>query len=137
MKYLGIMIVAALVLFTGTFASAQNPQYDITGLWRSQDPGTSQFFQNGSEVKLIYVNRGFSHFFNGTYVTPTMIKGTMQRRNRSNGCMTIMAITFKMQSQDALSTEWIAQDSNCDLREGQKGSGNSQRDRKLEESTWY
>jgi hypothetical protein len=137
MKTTRIMLVAVWVLFTATLASAQNPTHDITGLWRSADPGTAQYFQNGDEVRFIYVNKGFSHYFSGTYVTPTTIKGTINRRNRSNGCLTNMAITLKVQSQDSLTTDWIALDSNCDLRAGQKGAGNSQRDRKLEESAWY
>ncbi|MDD5287174.1 MAG: hypothetical protein PHD54_15095 [Desulfuromonadaceae bacterium] len=137
MKKTEIMLVLVLVLLTGTFASAQNPKHDITGLWRSSDPGTAQYFQNGDEVKFIYVNKGFSHYYSGTYVTPTTVKGTMNRRNRSNGCLTNMSVTLKVQSQDSFSTDWIAQDSNCNLREGQKGSVNSQRDRKMEESTWY
>ncbi|MDP2630737.1 MAG: hypothetical protein Q8P56_04995 [Candidatus Uhrbacteria bacterium] len=137
MKHLQIIAVAVFVFFAGTFAYAQNPKFDISGIWRSNDPGTAQNFQDGHEVKGIYVNKGFSHFFTGTYVTPTTIKGIQYRRNRANGCLTIMFITFNVQSQDSMTFDWIAQDSNCDLREGQKGSGRTQRDNKLEESTWY
>ncbi len=139
MKRLQMVAVVFFVLFAGTSVFAQDfkPAYDITGIWRSQDPGTSQQFQNGLEVRSIYINRGFSHFFTGTYINPTTIKGMQYRRNRSNGCLTVMAITLHVQSRDSLAGEWEAMDSSCDLGAGQKGSGKSQRDNNLEQNTWY
>lgn len=139
MKKLQIMTVVLFVVFAGTsvFAQGFKPAYDITGIWRSQDPGTAQQYQKGIEARSIYVNRGFSHFLTGTYINPTTIKGIQYRSNRSNGCLTVMAITINVHSSDSLTGEWEAMDSSCDLRLGQKGSWKSQRDSKLEQSTWY
>jgi hypothetical protein len=139
MKRLQVIAAVILVLFawTSVFAGGLKPAYDITGIWRSQDPGTSQQFQNGADVRSIYVNKGFSHYFEGTYVTPTKIKGTQYRQNRSNGCLTTMAVTIDVMSADAYAGEWEAMDGNCDLQKGRKGSWKSQRDKKLEQSTWY
>jgi hypothetical protein len=137
MKHLQIMIVAALVLFTATIALADEPRFNITGIWRSNDPGTAQVFQEGTDVRAIYINRGFSHFITAKYITPTTIKGIQYRQNRSNGCLTTMAITINVQSSDVHTGDWVGMDSNCDLREGQRGSWRSQRDKNLEASTWY
>jgi len=138
-KRLQVAVAVIFVLFawTSVHAGGVTPAYDITGIWRSQDPGTAQNFQNGADVKMIYVNKGFSHYFEGTYVTPTQIKGIQYRRNRSNGCLTTMALTINVLSADSYSGEWEAMDGNCDLQKGRKGSGKSQRDKKLEQSTWY
>lgn len=139
MKKLQIVMAVIFVLCAGAAVSAQDvkPACDMTGIWRSQDPGTAQVFQNGLEIRSIYINRGFSHFLTGTYINPTTIKGVQYRRNRSNGCLTVMAITMNVQSPDASTGDWEAMDGNCDLRQGQKGSWRSQRDRQLEQSTWY
>ena len=120
----------------GTSISAQGitPAYDINGIWgSSSDPGTSiQYYQQGIDVRAIYINRTFSQFVNAKYISPTIIKGTLYRHNRTNGCATNLMYTLNVLSADAISTEWVALDSNCDLRQGQNGSGNAQRDRKLE-----
>ena len=139
MKRYRIIAAAACGILAGSFASAADlrPAYNISGIWRSSDPGTAQIFQNGSEVKSIYINKGFSHYFSGQYTSPDLIKGTQYRHNRSNGCFTTMALTFRVLSENELTFEWTGNDSNCDLREGQKGSGKSSRDRKLESETWY
>ena len=139
MKKLQMVMAVIFVLCAGAAVSAQDvkPAYDMTGIWRSQDPGTAQVFQNGLEIRSIYINRGFSHFLTGTYINPTTIKGVQYRRNRSNGCFTVMAITMNVQSPDASTGDWEAMDGNCDLRQGQKGSWRSQRDRQLEQNTWY
>jgi hypothetical protein len=139
MKKIHVAAAVVFVLFawTSVLAGGATPAYDITGIWRSQDPGTAQQFQSGADVRMIYVNRGFSHYFEGTYVTPTQIKGTQYRRNRSNGCLTAMAVTINVLSADSYSGEWEAMDGNCDLQKGRKGSWKSERDKKLEQSAWY
>lgn len=137
MKKFQIMMVVAIVLLAGTITIAAEPKFNITGIWRSSDPGTAQVFQEGTDVRAIYINRGFSHFLTARYITPTKIKGIQYRQNRSNGCLTTMAITINVQSSDVHAGDWIGMDSNCDLREGQRGSWRSQRDKNLEASTWY
>jgi hypothetical protein len=137
MKKLQLMIVVSILLLLGTLALAEQPKFNITGIWRSSDPGTAQVFQEGTDVRAIYINRGFSHFLTAKYITPTTIKGIQYRQNRSNGCMTVMAITINVETSDVHTGNWVGMDSNCDLREGQRGSWRSQRDRNLEASTWY
>ena len=59
MKKLQMVMAVIFVLCAGAAVSAQDvkPAYDMTGIWRSQDPGTAQVFQNGLEIRSIYINR--------------------------------------------------------------------------------
>lgn len=133
-----LVIALGAVLVSTAMAESVSPLYDLSGIWSNgSDPGGSHIFQNGSEVKAVYVNRGFVQFFSGKFVTPNTVEGTWLRKNRSNGCVTKMKETFSVSSANSFSAEWIALDSNCDLAKGRIGKGNVTRQKAIEDRLWY
>jgi len=140
MKNRTIIIVFGIliVLFATTISFAQEiqPTYDITGIWRSKDPGTQQIFQDGIDVKHTYIHRDFAHYMAGKYINPTTIKGIMYRTTRNSGCRTQASFTATVTSKNSFVWKWLAKDSNCDLHEGQSGEHLYQRDTKLEAQTF-
>ena len=125
-----------LLVASGSYAQDIKPTYDLTGIWRSKDPGTQQIFQDGIDVKHTYIHRDFAHYMAGKYINPTTIKGIMYRTTRSSGCKTQASFTATATSANSFVWKWLGKDSNCDLREGQSGEHTYQRDSKLEAQTF-
>jgi hypothetical protein len=134
-----LLLIAFGTVFVSTaMAQSVTPSYDLSGIWSNgSDPGGTHIFQNGSEVKSVYVNKGFVQFFSGTFVTPNSVEGTWLRKNRSNGCVTKIKETTSINSANSYSVEWVALDSNCDLAKGRTGKGNLTRQKAIEDSLWY
>lgn len=142
LKYLkrSCLPVLLIVVASASMVNAQpeSPRYDMSGIWGgNSDPGGAHFFQNGSDVKGIYVNREFVQYFSGRYANPTTVEGVWLRKNRGNGCVTKMKDRIVLSSPDSISSNWIALDSNCDLAKGRTGSGASVRQKAVEERLWY
>ncbi len=100
------------------------PKFDLTGIWNSSD-GTLQlqFYQSASDVTGVMVNERFAHLLRGKYEgSETEVGLYTNRRNRSNGCITDLKITVEITSNDRFLLRWLALDSKCDLKEGQKGA---------------
>lgn len=133
---IGVLAIIAIRVSEAPLYGQFTPAYDISGVWKSKDPGTPVYFQNGIEVKGVYVNRGFAHFTTGRYVNPITIVGTVTRRNRSNGCVTQLSFTNTVTSADSMHSEVAGKDANCDLPAGWRGSGDSTRDKALSD-IWY
>src|ERR1019366_8345530 len=71
-----VVVFAAVLLGSPIVAETISPAYDIGGIWTNgHDPGGLHVFQNGGEVRIIYVNRGFTEFFSGKYVSATVVEG--------------------------------------------------------------
>jgi hypothetical protein len=135
-----LLVVFALgtALASTSVAESVTPLYDLSGIWSNgSDPGSTHIFQNGSEVKSVYVNKGFVQSFSGKFVNPNSVEGTWLRKNRSNGCVTKLKETTSVNSANSYSVEWIALDSNCDLAKGRGGKGNLTRQKAIEDSLWY
>jgi hypothetical protein len=133
---LGVLAVVIIKVNEAPVYGQFTPAYDITGVWTGKDPGPHPWYQNGTEVKGIYVNRMCGHYMTGKYVNPTTIVVTVYRRTRSNGCLTVLTDTITVNSADSLSDKFVAQDSNCDLTAGWTGTGTLSRDQKLSDA-WY
>ncbi|MGD1100676.1 MAG: hypothetical protein ABSA59_01315 [Terriglobia bacterium] len=136
--YCILVVLAATLLGSSTVAETIAPTYDIGGIWSNgRDPGGSHFFQNGDEVKTIYVNRGFTQFFSGKYVSATIVEGVWLRKNRSNGCVTKVKERLSVVSTDTMNSEWEVLDSNCDLQKGKSGTDTLNRQKAAEDKLWY
>ena len=120
------ILVIAIVIFCQstmpTSAATITPTYDISGVWNAPSP--IQIFQEGTEIQMIYINQLFAHHSIGRYISPTKIKYTVTRRNRSNGCQTTMEGIMTVNSVNSLSTTDKGMDSACDLTPSYTGAGN-------------
>ena len=133
-----LAITFATVFVSAAMAESVTPMYDLSGIWSNgSDPGATHIFQNGSEVKSVYVNKGFVQSFSGKFVTPNSVEGIWLRKNRGNGCVTKIKEATSISSAHSYSVEWIALDSNCDLAKGRAEKGNLTRQKAIEDSLWY
>jgi len=136
--YCIFVMLAATLLRSSTVAETIAPRYDIGGIWSNgRDPGGDYFFQYGDEVRATYVNRGFTMFYSGKYVSATIVEGVWLRKNRSNGCITKLKNRFSIASADTMKSEWEVLDSNCDLQRGKSGTDSLNRQKDLEDKLWY
>ncbi len=137
-KILLLATALGAALVSPALAEPVTPKYDLSGIWSNgSDPGGTHIFQNGSEVRAVYVNRGFVQSYTGRFVTPNSVEGTWLRKNRSNGCVTKLKESATVNSANNYSVEWVALDSNCDLAKGRSGKGNVTRQKAVEDSLWY
>ncbi len=121
-----------------SMAADISPTFDTSGIWSNgRDPGGYDYFQNGLDVKILNVNRGFASFYSGTYVSNTAIEGVWQRKNRSNGCITRMKMDIVVKSADEQTWKWTVLDSNCDLQKGKSGEDAVKRLKSVEYNLWY
>lgn len=133
-----ISIVAGIVMLITLNTFAFDPSHNIGGIWSNgRDPGGYHVFQNGNDVKSIYVNRGFNHFFSGKYTSATTVEGVCLRQNRTNGCVTKAKWNFYLVNADSMKLDWEILDSNCDIQKGNKGTDPWQRQKSVEEKLWY
>ncbi len=95
--------------------------HDIDGSWKADDARPMQCFRVETEVTCVMVNQGFSHRLNLIYTSPTILSGTIVRRNRADSCVTHMNAEVTMISGSSFTLKWTALDSNCDLMAGQSG----------------
>lgn len=112
--------IALMALSQIASADSVQPGFDLTGNWQPGAGGVSSFFQEGTQVTVIYVNAGFAHHFVARYVSPTRFQGIQHRVNRATGCATEMMLIGRATTADSLSISATALDSNCDLVKGQK-----------------
>jgi hypothetical protein len=134
--FVAVVAIIAIRLSETPVSAQFRPAYDISGVWKSKDPGPQVYYQNGIEVKGTYANRGFVQFITGKYVNPTTIVGVVFRRNRSNGCVTQISFTNTVTSADSMHSEAVGRDANCDIPAGWRGSGDTTRDKALSD-IWY
>ena len=124
-----VFVAAALVLaglvIGGWFVYSKIsfvPKYEIAGQW---DPDHSAEYadvhRHGKHVVFTYNNPGYEQKFEGDYVNENKIVGIQTRTKRADGTVTLMRLTITLQSADSGRADWIALDSNSDLREGQTG----------------
>lgn len=118
------LLLLAVVIFSQntmpTSAATFTPTFDISGIWNPGSP--MQIFQEGTEIQMIYINQAFSHHSVGRYISPTQIKYTVTRRNRSNGCQTTMEGIMTVNSANSVSFKDKGLDSACDLTPAYAGS---------------
>lgn len=119
------MVGMSLIVLPTMLAEAAKPGYDVTGIWDFAG-ATGAMFQNGNDVKMVLVGKGYSHFFEGDYTDAKTIKGKYIRRN-PEGCITSMSVTITVNSATALSYTWQGLDSYCDLKEGQTGNSSAKK----------
>ncbi len=107
---------------TGPRRAGFEPKYDLAGHWYANDPRVcSDTFRNGKHVFSVHDDGGYICVFEGDYVDDQTIDGTQSRCKRADGTVTRMRVSIVMQSPDLIKIDWVALDSNSDLREGQTG----------------
>jgi hypothetical protein len=102
-KLLAVSAFAALIAAGAAQADTIQPRYDLSGSWQPDTGGgTTDYFQEGTE--LVFVNSGFdhAHHYVGRYITPTKIEGIQHRRDPS-GCTIEMLLTITALSADEVS----------------------------------
>jgi hypothetical protein len=133
-----VVVFAAVLLCSPTVAETVSPTYEIGGIWSNgRDPGGFYVFQNGDQVRSTYVNREFTMFYSGRYVSATVVDGVWLRKNRRNGCVTKLQERFSVVNADTLNAEWEVLDSSCDLQRGKKGTDTLNRQKAVEDKLWY
>lgn len=123
-KYL--LLLASILVFSHN-ANAGNviPTFNLSGTWQPSTGGTSNIFQENTEVTIISTNAGFHHYFVGRYYAPNKIKGVVHRINKNTGCATEMLGTITPTDANNLSVSGLALDSSCDLVKGNTYSDSS------------
>ena len=98
------------------------PKYDFAGEWTSDNsPEHADVSRIGKHVVCIFNNAGYEQIFEGDYRDDCTIEGIQIRRNKSDNTITLMRQTIALSSPDSGLVNWIALDSNSDLRKGQTG----------------
>jgi hypothetical protein len=104
-------------------ANTITPAFDVTGIWSPGGEDRAQFFQEGTEVQYIYINKSYAHYATGRYISRNEIKVIQTRRERSTGCQTTTEGILKVTSATTIATTGTALDFACDLSPGPLGSG--------------
>jgi hypothetical protein len=98
------------------------PEHEIKGQWSSDGSAEyAKFQRHGKHVVSTYDNPGYQHKFEGDYIDDHTIVGIQTRRKRADDTTTLMRLTITQQSDGSATAEWVALDSNSDLRKGQTG----------------
>ena len=119
--FISFLAMGILVSVMSSVAASPEvtPRFDVTGIWKT-GPYSYPFFQNDGEVKSILVANNFGHYYSGEFISPTQFKGIMTRRQKSNGCITMIEITYTMTSNNTMTEEQLYLDSHCDLPQGKR-----------------
>jgi hypothetical protein len=99
------------------------PTCDMAGNWTSDNSAEPMdTYRQGRHVVSISSNTGYERVFDGDYVSGQTIQGIQTRRNRAEGTTTRLHLTVTLLTPDSGRVDWIALDSNSDLRDGQTGT---------------
>jgi hypothetical protein len=120
-----LAMTAALLLAAVGTQSQATPQFDITGVWNSQDGGTIQIFQDAGtgDITALYVNPGFSHRYKAAYdASGTVTDGTVLRvvRFANPPCSTKLATTYTIANLNTIYVNALVTQSTCGLVKGQQ-----------------
>ncbi len=101
-------------MLSGIVGKAQEVP-DISGLWKRNDGLMFKFSQNDKKVTVILDVSTLHHVVTMTYKGNDIFKGTMDRRNTSNGCTTYLSWKVELVSDTQMRLSEGALDSNCDV----------------------